>query len=580
MTHARTLTPYLFVLLILPGIVIAQSAGPLVVPPTPLDHLRVEAPPRLADRMDLASLAQLKPARIAAVDQLDAMQEWNLAGRLPAQNGFARPLPLPQRVTIDGSRATATPVPWSGGLLGRPDPDRLVWVTRVEVEDAHRLRLHLSNVRLPRGAKLWVYGDHETRGPFGAELINPEGDLWTPSVAGPSIHLEVVLPSKGPVANFELDQVVEIFQPDAGLDTRCLIDGQCADSEELDFLDLYRRAVAQLTFVKNGKSAFCTGGLLNDKDDSTVIPYLLTANHCISSQTVASSLEAFFDFHPAVCLGAPPAKGSLPRTVGATLLATGADSDFTLLRLPRLVPNRLLLGWNANPSVVDGGTILYRLSHPGGLYQAYSRTRVYTAGGPICVDAPRPQFLYSSKLDGSTAGGSSGGPVILEKLQIVGQLLGGCGPNRDDNCDVRNATVDGAFSTTFPIIQRILDPEIGSDDPCVSDSETLCLSDDRFEVTVSWETTDGDSGEAGAVALTEDTGYFWFFSDSNVELVVKVLNACSFSNRIWVFAGGLTNVRTVVTVRDTEAGTTKTYVNPQSTPFQPIQDTDAFATCP
>ena len=35
-----------------------------------------------------------------------------------------------------------------------------------------------------------------------------------------------------------------------------------------------------------------------------------------------------------------------------------------------------------------------------------------------------------------------------------------------------------------------------------------------------------------------------------------------------------------LTVTDTLRGVTKQYTNPQSTAFQPIQDTEAFATCP
>jgi hypothetical protein len=58
------------------------------------------------------------------------------------------------------------------------------------------------------------------------------------------------------------------------------------------------------------------------------------------------------------------------------------------------------------------------------------------------------------------------------------------------------------------------------------------------------------------------------------------LNACTLNSRFWVFAGGLTNVRVVMTVTDTQTGTVKTYTNPQGVAFQPIQDTSAFATCP
>jgi hypothetical protein len=64
-----------------------------------------------------------------------------------------------------------------------------------------------------------------------------------------------------------------------------------------------------------------------------------------------------------------------------------------------------------------------------------------------------------------------------------------------------------------------------------------------------------------------------------VETVVKVLDACSFNQRFWVYAGGLTNVQVTLTVTDTVKGVVKTYTNPQGTAFQPIQDTNAFATC-
>ena len=67
---------------------------------------------------------------------------------------------------------------------------------------------------------------------------------------------------------------------------------------------------------------------------------------------------------------------------------------------------------------------------------------------------------------------------------------------------------------------------------------------------------------------------------TNVEMVIKVLNACGLNSRYWVFAGGLTNVKAVITVTDSQTGKVATYVNPIDTTFQPIQDTSAFATCP
>ena len=90
----------------------------------------------------------------------------------------------------------------------------------------------------------------------------------------------------------------------------------------------------------------------------------------------------------------------------------------------------------------------------------------------------------------------------------------------------------------------------------------------------------GTSGRGTAVSLTADTGYFWFFNASNVEMIVKVLDACSLNSRKWVFAGGLTDVEVTLTVTDTQTGASRTYVNPANTAFLPVQDTAAFGTCP
>jgi len=115
---------------------------------------------------------------------------------------------------------------------------------------------------------------------------------------------------------------------------------------------------------------------------------------------------------------------------------------------------------------------------------------------------------------------------------------------------------------------------------CMPGPETLCLQGGRFRVETEWQTSQGGEGRGRAVQLTPDTGYFWFFRDGNVEEVVKVLNACGPTQRFWVFAAGLTNVRVVTTVTDTLRDETRTYINDQGQAFRPLQDTNAFPTCP
>lgn len=121
----------------------------------------------------------------------------------------------------------------------------------------------------------------------------------------------------------------------------------------------------------------------------------------------------------------------------------------------------------------------------------------------------------------------------------------------------------------------------GQDSPsaCSAGDTTLCLNSNRFRAEATWKTPDGKTGVGHAVRLTADSGYFWFFNSDNAEMIVKSLNACSAFNSQWVFSSGLTNVQVTLKVTDTQTGKTRTYTNPLGAPFQPIQDTSAFA-CP
>ncbi len=127
-------------------------------------------------------------------------------------------------------------------------------------------------------------------------------------------------------------------------------------------------------------------------------------------------------------------------------------------------------------------------------------------------------------------------------------------------------------------------PEVGATTlaevgECMDDGGTICLNRGRFRVELQWEAA-ADGGAGSAVPLTNDTGYVWFFNAENVEVLVKVLDGCAFNQRYWVFAGGLTDVKVVMKVIDSETGVAATYYNPPGAAFQPVQDQETFAVCP
>lgn len=104
---------------------------------------------------------------------------------------------------------------------------------------------------------------------------------------------------------------------------------------------------------------------------------------------------------------------------------------------------------------------------------------------------------------------------------------------------------------------------------------TLCLNGDRFKLEVTWKDFQGKTGTGKAVSLTSDTGYFWFFNESNVELVVKVLDGRPLNGSFWVFYGALSNVEYSLKVTDTVTGRVRTYNNPAGR-LASVGDTSAF----
>jgi hypothetical protein len=116
---------------------------------------------------------------------------------------------------------------------------------------------------------------------------------------------------------------------------------------------------------------------------------------------------------------------------------------------------------------------------------------------------------------------------------------------------------------------------------CEESDTRLCVQQERFEIVVRWQDFAGAEGEARLLPLGSESGYATFFSPSNVELMVKVLNACSpeLGERFWVFAAGLTNVEVSFAVKDTWTGLTQAYRNPLGQVFAPVFDTTTFDTC-
>lgn len=102
----------------------------------------------------------------------------------------------------------------------------------------------------------------------------------------------------------------------------------------------------------------------------------------------------------------------------------------------------------------------------------------------------------------------------------------------------------------------------GEPGPCVPGPRTLCLLGGRFAVAVQWR-NGGTHGTGNALPLagSDQAGFFWFFDETNIELIVKVLDGSPVNGFYWTFRGGLSNLEHWITVTDTATGASSTAYN-------------------
>jgi hypothetical protein len=123
-----------------------------------------------------------------------------------------------------------------------------------------------------------------------------------------------------------------------------------------------------------------------------------------------------------------------------------------------------------------------------------------------------------------------------------------------------------------------VDLDVPAASPRACEIDEYCLNEERFRVKARWTDPQGATGDAQIdLSSIGDTAYYWFFSHDNIELMVKVLDACQAPyERFWVFAAGTTNVGVEIEVEDTVTGAVKTYRHTGGPAFAPVLDTDAF----
>lgn len=165
-----------------------------------------------------------------------------------------------------------------------------------------------------------------------------------------------------------------------------------------------------------------------------------------------------------------------------------------------------------------------------------------------------------------------GSPAVLMNNSLAGGVLGQVevpGLSKTDisvgvalitdDAGIRHDIVVRDLDSNAPLTSRGFRSFVPG---CVADEQTLCLNQTRFEVKVAWRDFGGNTGAGHSSGLTGDAGYFWFFSQNNIEVMIKVLDGRYINDHWWVFFGALSTVEYTVTVRDTFTGESRSYYNP------------------
>jgi len=272
---------------------------------------------------------------------------------------------------------------------------------------------------------------------------------------------------------------------------------------------------------------------------------------------------------PAAAQGLPELfRSSSPDSLPGVQASCGgtATSPFTFTITPAVVNagQNYTLSW-CDPSYTSGA-----YGFTNGYYRLYMCTSACTFY-PWIAD-------YASSTQSITfpAAAADIGKTFYYRLGAHGTLKNIIGTYEVEN-----------YPTTNPTVQIVASGGGGgggggggSFTPCVSDATTLCLHSNRFKVTASY-VAGGTPGQGKAVKLAgaDDSGYFWFFDASNMEIVAKIASFCSGSSGNYGFyVSGLTDVQVDVTLTDMKDGTIWHKLNPAGANF--CKDAQGGFSCP
>ncbi|HMC59252.1 MAG TPA: trypsin-like peptidase domain-containing protein, partial [Candidatus Solibacter sp.] len=339
---------------------------------------------------------------------------------------------------------------------------------------------HFTNFRAGAG-EVWVFaaGDEFAFAPYTGSGPNRDGEFWAAAVDSDTAIIAFTAPAGQTPAHppFTVDALVHEWSATAPATdaASCEVDAACVPEYQTA-----ATAVVRYTFIRDADSGLyaCSGAMVNTAGKS-LKPYMLTAHHCIGSDSEAKTIEARFLYQTASCNGAPPkdSASSLPTVLGGSYLACDAiaNGDWALLLLPSVPGGVAFLNWNV---ALDSGASVTGIHHPQGSYTRISQGR-RTADVGIAIGSetgPAGDYYQVAWTTGIIEPGSSGSPLLNASQEIVGTLTGGPAIAAGASaCGVQSTAFYGRFTNAFPVIK----PYLQDAPPATVSADTASL---KFQV--------------------------------------------------------------------------------------------------
>lgn len=305
-----------------------------------------------------------------------------------------------------------------------------IWRAAFHTNDAALMNLVFAPYQLNKGVKVFLYDRYQQNvlGAFTDLNNKPVNMLATAFVPGDLLIIELQVPGyldspgiikiAGVGCDFSnLLRAKSLKDGWYGMSDFCNIDINCVEDSVYQII---KKAVVRIVFDGGER---CTGTLINNTLYDG-LNYVITAEHCISTESSANAAVFYFDYESPWC-GGPD--GSNHKSIsGATLRATGGSLDFSLLELLEPVPfnyQPYYAGWDQSGYPPSSG---YTIHHPLGDVKKISRENhslMLTSYGHGYDDLTH--WLVRHWESGTTEAGSSGGAFFDQYGRIAGTLTGG-----------------------------------------------------------------------------------------------------------------------------------------------------------